>query len=414
MKKKNVIMKIILALILIIEENFFYLINPKLLKISGSFNINDINLIIILIFSIYIYLNTKKSKIKINKFSKIIPIFILILIWTSSIQAKILYNQPLSLGLRPQRFLLTLLFIFPLYRLLNEYNMRDDIIRLIKNIGVIAASIYSIQFILIDKLNFLYVYRTYRFGEIRLHFESLLINIAIFIILQELLFENKRFKKNIKNIIYLIITLFYTIVVIKGRLILIGIICSIIITILISKNRYKIICIYFLLLGCIGIWGVIGYQMEDNIMYKYYNDIRDDIVNNTGNYAIREHGKKFYLEAVKNNKVLGIGYLNELYNNNMEILGIHKGYYLIDNGITAIIYLYGYLGFVIFILIFLYLLKKSWRLVKRKNNIYFSYYIFILIISQNILPLYWGNGPLILSILISLMNYDFDSVQMQE
>lgn len=414
MKKNEFIIKIMLVLILIIEENFFYLINPNLLKIAGVFNINDINLIILLILSIYIFLTTKKTKIKISKFIIMITVSIFLLIWTSSIQAKILYNQPISLGLRPQRFILMLFAVFPIYRILTIYNMRNIIIKLIKNIGIIAATLYSIQYILINKIKFLYVYQSYRLGETRLHFESLLINIAMFIILQELIFNNKKITKNIKNIIYLIIILFYTIIVIKGRMILIGVIGAISITILVSKNRHKIIISYFLVLVCIGIWSVVVYKIEDNIVYKYYNDIKNEIVNDSGNYAIREYGKSYYLEQIRNNKILGNGYLNELYDNNKYILGIDKGYLLIDNGITSITYLYGYLGFLVFVLIFSYLLKKSWKLMQRKNIIYFSYYIFILIISKNILPLYWGNGPLILAILMALMNYDLNIVQIQE
>lgn len=403
------IIKILIMILLLIIENFFYLFN----KANFPISYNDLAFIVFILLVVFIIVKDKDLKLIIDRkniFFLFIPLIIIILIFMSTFQAYFKVAQPLYLGIRPQRYLFSIIFLYPLIKLLKDEKMLLYMKKSLKLIGLSATFIYSIQYLFINKIKFLNIYETIRFGEVRLHFESIIIDITLFLIINELFKNRINKKERLIKLIEICTILFYYFFVIKGRLIVLGISITLIVLIYILKYKNKIIIIYISLYLLFGVFFIIHYEIKDNIIYNYYTNIMEEIFNNSGNYQIRNLGKNFYEERIKENPLLGYGFLNELYAGNEKILGLEYNYYLNDNGLTAIKVLYGYTGYILFIVIYLYLFLRSIKIIKF-NIFYFSYFLYLGIISINILPSYWGVGPLIFTIIISLLYVDLEKLK---
>lgn len=390
---------ILFTIIVLITENFMYLVDLKKIKIPGSFNIQDINIVVYLVFFILVYI--KYIRFKRYRYMQCYLILLpIILVITSSIKANEVYGQPLMLGIRPQRFfILTYLLYFPLKRMF-ECNKKsiEYVKKILIGIGTIELFLYIAQYLLINKVIFLSMRVSQRFGEVRLPFESLLLLLFPFIIINELL--NKR---NIRrNFILLALSFFYIVVVLKTRMVMISMVSVVTFLILIYKSgiNKKVISIFLLI-----IVGVIAVNTE--IGQSYIQSISSENRAVDPNSLIRKEAQKFYITETAKSPITGRGYVNILYKNSVVMSRYDKGYYFNDNGIIGFYYLYGAIGVMWLIIFFIYMLKKGYYLYKKKNNYcYLGYSIYNIITCITMLYCYAQNGAFYLTVILVILQYE--------
>lgn len=384
----------LLAIIIILAERCFYLIDINKISIPGLFNYYDISIGICIIWSIHIMVKYRKYKMKYT--FKYYMLFCIILVVVSSLRSQQLYGQSFYLGVRPQRFFLILsLMYFPLLKFTSIKNNRFKLEKLIYILGITELIILIIQYIFISKVQFLYVRQSIRYGGVRLHFEAVLLSILFFICINNFLK-----KKNIyKNLIIIIMLLSYNLFVIRGRLAVIAIIATVFIMLLFwKKNRY----IKYFLITYIFVFSFI--LSNTSIIGEYVNSLNKSNLQNDLNSQIRENGKEFYINQIKESPILGRGYINELNENAVKATGVEYDYLLVDNGVVAFAFMYGLIGVAWVILLFIKIYKYSF-IDYLKNNNYFglAYTTYLTIIITNILEFYWKYGPLYFVFMIVLL-----------
>ncbi|WP_297420729.1 O-antigen ligase family protein [Clostridium sp.] len=400
-KRTNRFELAILSIILILIENCFFLIDVNSVNIKGIFNYDDIPLALSIIWSFYVLI--KYRDIKVEKYRlKYQILFVPVLVIISSIRGQQLYGQSMLLGIRPQRFFLLLfLMYFPFCKFLHaDERNKVDLEKVLYKLGVIALIIYTTQYVLSSKILFLYVRESFRYGGTRLHFDSILVNIVFFFTLENIL----RKIQMKKNFVILSLLVFYNIFIIRGRLSILALLFSSILIILLCKKNL-LIKIPGIIFGVL----IFGGLLMTPLLSEYASVLNKDTRSLDPNYIIRELGKENYLKQLKNSPIVGRGYINELNEKAYEASGIDKGYYLNDNGITAFVYMYGIIGGVWAISLFIKMYVYAFEMyIKQKKQIYMAYIIYLTVLLPNILQFYWGFGPMYTIIIMCSLEANLD------
>lgn len=397
--KKIPIEIMIFTLILICIEKVMYLVDDKIFKIAGILNLDDFSLLLSIALFVVVFL--KYIKFPKSKYEqKFIIFFPIILAIVSSYMGKKVYGQPFMFGFRPQRFfILTSLLYFPLKRMIECDSQNITRIKnLLISLGTIELILYIFQYLLINKVVFLSMRVSSRFGEVRLPFESLLLLLYPFIILNELL--NKRNVK--RNSILLALSFIYIVVVLKTRMVMFGMVGVITFLILIYRSgASKKIYIIFLLL----IVGIIG--VNTSIGQSYIQSISSENRSIDPNTLIRKEAQEFYITETAKSPITGRGYVNILYNDAVIISKYNKGYYFNDNGIIGFYYLYGLIGIGWLLIMFFKLSKLSWRAYKNKSEYwYLGYSIYLVVTSFTLLNCYIQSGAFYIIIILAFLEID--------
>ncbi|MFQ6882258.1 O-antigen ligase family protein [Clostridium sp.] len=397
--KKIPIEIMIFTLILICIEKVMYLVDDKIFKIAGILNLDDFSLLLSIALFVVVFL--KYIKFPKSKYEqKFIIFFPIILAIVSSYMGKKVYGQPFMFGFRPQRFfILTSLLYFPLKRMIECDSQNITRIKnLLISLGTIELILYIFQYLLINKVVFLSMRVSSRFGEVRLPFESLLLLLYPFIVLNELL--NKRNVK--RNSILLALSFIYIVVVLKTRMVMFGMVGVITFLILIYRSgASKKIYIIFLLL----IVGIIG--VNTSIGQSYIQSISSENRSIDPNTLIRKEAQEFYITETAKSPITGRGYVNILYNDAVIISKYNKGYYFNDNGIIGFYYLYGLIGIGWLLIMFFKLSKLSWRAYKNKSEYwYLGYSIYLVVTSFTLLNCYIQSGAFYIIIILAFLEID--------
>lgn len=397
--KKIPIEIMIFTLILICIEKVMYLVDDKIFKIAGILNLDDFSLLLSIALFVVVFL--KYIKFPKSKYEqKFIIFFPIILAIVSSYMGKKVYGQPFMFGFRPQRFfILTSLLYFPLKRMIECDSQNITRIKnLLISLGTIELILYIFQYLLINKVVFLSMRVSSRFGEVRLPFESLLLLLYPFIVLNELL--NKRNVK--RNSILSALSFIYIVVVLKTRMVMFGMVGVITFLILIYRSgASKKIYIIFLLL----IVGIIG--VNTSIGQSYIQSISSENRSIDPNTLIRKEAQEFYITETAKSPITGRGYVNILYNDAVIISKYNKGYYFNDNGIIGFYYLYGLIGIGWLLIMFFKLSKLSWRAYKNKSEYwYLGYSIYLVVTSFTLLNCYIQSGAFYIIIILAFLEID--------
>lgn len=340
---------ILLSIIFIASERYFYLVDfsTKL----GKFLYRDFGTICIILWCLYTgvkYKNVKCGKLRF----KYLVLFTILLSVMSSVRSMQLYGQSFKMGFLPQRlFLLSYLSYFPMMKYFtSDKNNIKKVENLILNIAIIGLIIYLVQFLLRKNIIFLNSYVSYRYGDLRFHFESDFMYLVPIIAFNNILRGNK---KN-KNYFVLVMSLIYLLVITKGRLATIGLIITLIGMFLIQyKNTY--LKLASTMLGIIFISGILMLP----VVNTYINEINPQNIKNDPTTLTRMKGKDYYKEYIALSPIAGRGYINENHPVAYLYSGIEKGYMFVDNGITGFCFLYGLIGIFWVVLLFLKIYKYS-------------------------------------------------------
>ena len=394
--KKVPIEIVIFTLIVICIERFMYLVNNNTFKVIGLFNIDDFSLMLYILLFITVYIKYFRFKRKKYRY-KFIVIFPIILAITSSYMGLKVYNQPFILGFIPQRFfILTYLLYFPIKKMIdcNKKNI-DYIKNVLIYIGTIELVLFIAQYFLIDKVVYLFVRISSRFGETRLPIESFLLLILPFILINEIF--NKR---NIKRNYFLLgLNLFYIVFVIKTRMVILGIVCTLSLLIFVYKKGSNKILVILLLI----VFAIIG--VNTDIGKSYLRSVSKEYRHNDVNSLVRKEAQTFYIIETSKSPLLGRGFVNTKWSNATKISMYDKGYYFNDNGIIGFYYLYGLSGVLWVGNVFFIIFSHGCKIVKKNGNYYFlAYAINSIIICITFFTWYFQQGALYLLFTLVLID----------
>lgn len=399
MKIKTNIWMIFIIILLFFNLDLFYLVDTET-KLFGIIDFDDITFFVSIF--IFLLLNVKlKSTKKIKYNYGIWFISLTILLSISSFQSYALYNQGLIRGIQAQKeiFAWSLLY-FPIYKMFHLKLVEvEDIKKVLRIFGTIQLILFISQYILTNKITFLYVHTATRYGGIRYYFNPILLDYLLVDKLNNL--NNNR--KKINSYMYIAIILFETMVVQKFRLTSIALILIIIIYVIVGQGTIFSKIKYFLL-G--GIFALSIYKTE------LVQDVLKELLKKNNSFStldIRTEARKLYFERLSHHPLVGCGYPVNDYSR--YLAGVSKGINLVDNGIFGFLYVYGFLGLIWVISLWLKLLYDGYKLYKEKISIvYLLFPIFFIITSINEIHWFWDSGFCILTMFIIMLNSEIYNI----
>lgn len=352
--KRLDLMELLFVLLILGGEHFFYI---------KSFPITDLDFtVVIAIVMFFLYLFYYKGRVLKNSDNgtKIVLFTFALMAVTSAIRAQQSYGQSIILGLRPQRYYLILLAYFPIKNvILKRENGLQFVIHTIVGVGVVAAIIYSVQYLVFPYINFLTVGYDYRFGQVRLRFNEVWTLFSMFYVYYKLI-KQPRWKWGILFAIHI----FYYVEIIKGRygIIVLTLVLAFL-TILVNRKKWK---------AAISITAavVILLYAPIPIVDQYFEGFRAGMDSYQSGTDVRYKGQKFYMESISEDIVsliFGKGYVNTQSSSAVQISRA-KDFYIVDNGYFGLAYFYGLFGVVGTMFTYLYIAIKAYKLQKGCKN----------------------------------------------
>lgn len=388
---------VILFIILAFNLDFFYLVD------STVINLNDINLIIILTWTLFSLI---ENRFKIDK--KILKITIAlfclygILVLTSSYQSHKLYGQPYSYGIRAQRNLI----IFPLLFLpiANAYKSGKFELNHLKKVLFLVCTIEMIvgylQFVLQNQVVFVHLYVSERYDAQRFGFGTTLLGL----VMQASLSDAIKGKNKLKNYIFVIAAILFPVLVIRWRMVILQFLLSA----LVSFFIFQKLSTKKLLLGFIVIGGFMLF-LSSTVGQDMIGLLKGTNTNDTD--SIRRLGREFYFETLQKYPLFGGGFINTLWLPAYVGAKFDQGIFVVDNGAFGFSFVYGGLGLFLIFIMYIYLIKYSNKIYgKTRNQTYICYLVFTLCGFVTVTPLGMSSS-IVLPILILLLYMENKSIK---
>lgn len=379
---------IILFAIIAWGLSFFHLVGDEsnLLGIS----IDDIGLVAALMWGVVTWYKLRKCPSPKYEYG-FWCVGVIILTVLSSLQAENLFGQPFMLGFRAQRtFLAWAILYFPLQKAIhNGWYSKQDLRTLIRVIGGCELFLFIGQYILRNQFLFLQVNTNDRYGEIRFYFQPVWLILLLVTEIDEYVNTNKTEKKLYSGAI-IVLVLFEVMVVQKFRLTTIGAVACIVMGLFIARSSVQRKFVYVL------IGGLFLILLSNTTMMQ---DIFDTLLSGSesGNLSIREAGRALYMKTLREHPLLGGGYPNQLFLPAYIASGANKSILLVDNGVFGFAYIYGGLGVMWFVSLWVKMLRNGYKLFNFDGSVkYFLFPMFFLITGINEAHWYWMNGFMVL------------------
>ena len=359
MERKIYLIDVILIVLLLFNESFFYLFSSTNLTVITS------------IFSILLGLC---GLIQRNKYPKIMICFIVLALIGNVLSicySTYAYSQGMVAGLgNINRYFIYLsyLFFYPYYS--NRDNL-NRLLKLIVNISFIIAILCIVQAFLYPKIVFFKDYAV-RDGNIRLYaVTSLLSNVSISFLIYEFM-KNKKVVAIVK-----LLTIFLAIVFgfrSRGYIIFtaLSIVLSIYLYLLVfGKNKTKSAVKIFSPIIILGIFFV-GYLIFDETI----NSIANEIETSSGSGATRVNELIYYFGCLKENIIFGLGTVTgdlakDVYGTNLY------WYYMEDTGALSVIFKLGIFGIAWLLNYFIIIFGSIKRSLKQKNSFVFVISVYL-------------------------------------
>jgi O-antigen ligase len=373
-------------------KNCLYLINVSEINIPGVFNYSDLWLALYIIYNGFWAIKLKNFHAGKPKFTFIILGMTLLCV-LSAYQSYKLTGQPISLGLRPQRFYIVILLSYFVIRKLFYIKKIEvkSVLNSFVYLGIFEAVISIIQQLVYSKFVFLYCETNFRYGSVRLYLSDSVIVFAMMIAMDKIL----RKCKDKSSFVMIVLGLVYTLNVTKGRMGFIAIIIALLSGYALMKGNSRSKVKYFLIIIIFCIVLIQSPMFQDLIGS---NNV--DTLGSGDTLTIREQGRKHYFNVLKEEPLLGGGYPNSLYEPSTIAAGFEKGYFLVDNGIFGFMYIYGILGLLVWFWWFAKIGIISLKLYLHSNT-YFSimYFIALGIMSLTVIHWFWNEDALLILVL---------------
>lgn len=390
MKVKVNIKLLVLFIVISGGLSFYHLINPDF-KLA-SVNIEDIVLVFSAMWGLYTWINLlHRPNPKFAYWPWMIGILFLII--ASSWQSLNLFNQSFWLGFRAQRniFVWALLY-FPLSKSMcyDKFTL-ENVKNMIRLIGIIELVLFISQYFLTGKISFLYANMGTRYESVRYYFQPVLLDLLLFVELDNLL--KIKGKNKIASIIIIVTIIFEVMVVQKFRLTSLSLILCCAFGVLIVKRGIKIKFVYFLL-AFIALGVILNTTMFQDLINTF-------MFKETSTLGIREAGRELYIQNLTYHPIFGGGYPHEQSYAACQAAGFFKNIFLVDNGVFGLTYIYGGVGIVWIITLWFRQLKNGYNLYKKNGMLlYLLFPLFFVITGINEVHWFWQNGFMIFVLFI--------------
>lgn len=381
---------VLFVILLVMMENCFYLIDVDSINIAGFFNYNLIwqFYCCVLIVAEICWLASKKSWVRVPFWGAFA--FILLTIVVAAVRCQQLTGQPLANGLFPQRgyALMTLCFFFVypaiVYRLIDVQKVLTAIVVL----GCFASALYLAQALLGSSVSFVHVNVNERYGSSRLYVDSM------FCIMGGLIGFSRLLKtRKVRYLVSVAMLFAYELFVSKGRLELVSVVCALMVCFLFSRGGFDAKALVLVL----AFFALVVFFCSD-----YGAEVFENLLgaSSDGSYLIRLEGREYYASRLAESwesLVFGCGYPSELYAPATYFAGFSYNYFLVDNGFFAYAFVYGLLGLVPVIIVWVKMLVQSVRFAFRGGSpLYLMYVCLSLVMAQNIIFWWWQRGWMLL------------------
>lgn len=332
-------------------------------------------------------------------------IVLLIMILLSALQSYFLYDQSIFVGIIDQRivFIWALLY-FPIRKCIYYGVLKyEHILKILYIICIIQLTVFIAQYFLRNRILFTYVGEGIRNNRIRYYYSPVLLDMIFMFALD--FFLKMRGKKKIFGAGLIGAILFEVMIVQQFRLSSMGLILSLglFVILLRGKTQYKLA---YIVLGAFILGVLFNTTLVQNVLNTILNSDYDS------GMQIRFVGKALYFKTLVRHPVLGGGYPSDKCQAAYRAAGQTRHIYLVDNGVVAFAYLYGGLGIIWVVSLWVKLLRFGMELRKKASEMAFLLFpVFFVITCINELHWYWEYGPVIFVIFICLAERKMDMVR---
>lgn len=403
-----------------LDLNCFYLIDADRFNIFGVTYLDLVLFFHVAIIGITVLekLKTRRFIIAIGSLLMIIPIF---LAFTSAYAGTRTYGQSFLQGLVSQRqWLGCILMFFPIAQWLDDGRIsKDGLIKVINYVSCILLAICIFQYIIGNTFVFTHSMANERYGESRYYFSTvypILSAAFVFDTLsnREINISSKTFWK---SALMLGASVFLCAVVTKGRANTTAFVGAILVCLIIGKtNSWKKI----LFLSGTVIGGV--FFISSNIGQDVLTVLTGGKIE-TNTLSVRTAGREYYMAKVFSHMysvIFGCGSPNihsemaqRISNPLWKTAGTAR-FYLADNGIFSEIYIFGLLGFIWFLIIYILSIKKALKIYKNSGKC--SYLLFLLTDLMGCITLTPALFDVVIAmpLFLSLLNYEDKLYKLEE
>ncbi|WP_274656674.1 hypothetical protein, partial [Streptococcus equinus] len=344
----------------------------------------------ILVFSYSLWIWRKPKRINKDQKIYLLLLYTIFIIISAAVMAYITIGQSILIGIVLQARIITILSVIPIISLMNDnLSSYERLWNQLKNIALLQSLINIFQLLLYPQVKFLTITsENIRFGSIRIGFGGALITIALLMTFSELV-------KNVnkKNIIYFMVYMFYLLFVRKTRVVIFGVLISILVVFVLSLRNKSGWRRAFLL----GICFLLMSPFAAPRISELFDLTQQEVSTNSGNYVARTGEVEFYTSQVKN-PVFGRGYISPKIAGG-ELYDTRFGYYSItDIGIIALYVINGIVGLIWFFILMVIIMERSKK--SRYGIFAIEYLIYSIATCMTLLSCYYESEGLILSLIL--------------
>ena len=243
------------------------------------------------------------------------------------------------------------------------------------------------------------VHTAKRYGDIRYYFDPILLD--LFLIRNLNNFVND--KKKASSIFFIILILFEVMVVQKYRLTSVALILTTVIGLFVGKTNVIKKMGYIFLAAIFSV-----FMLNTRLVQDLISEVT--VTNKTYTYSIRETGRKLYLNTVHHHPILGGGYPKTT--RALIAAGAYNNIIFSDNGVFGFMYIYGGVGLIWYITLWISMLLKGFKIYKKKKNIiYLLFPMFFLMTCINELHWYWHHGFIIFILFLTLFEREIKELE---
>ncbi len=346
----------------------------------------------------------KANKYRISKkiiYKGIYILFIIFLLASSILVAKMRYGQPIIRGVYSFRNLLIILYIFPFTKLLKDKkNEKIVIMEYLTKLITFSIFVIIIQVLLMNKVQFLKLMEASRYKEERILIHSVsTLYCFVFAYILNIFFETKKINKfRVITLVLIVIAIF---VISRTRMFMIGICVISFFEILILSNIKITNKIFLSIIGIITAFIVL---FGTNFITNITNGLFKDVTTEKDSY-IRVEAIEYHMNFIKDDFfLLGAGITNEKYEPSPVNEASKKGYLLADIGIFAVFFEYGIMGLFALLLLTFNIFRNSFKIKDRiVSNLAKLFFVFIVATMYTVSPI--TTGVWIIYIIIYSMLY---------
>ena len=399
-----IVKKRLITLFFIISATcyYFYLLDPN--QSIVGIQLDDIALMSSALWGIFQWLEMRNKKNPCFVY-RIWMVLLVLLVFLSAFQSNRLYGQPFICGLIPLRNqIVWALLYFPISKSLYYERINfEEIKGVVRAIGQIQLVLFIAQYILFGKFNFLNVTSGERYGSARLSFIPIVLDLLVFLEFDDLLINRKERSKmsNFISLITIIAIIFEVMVVQKLRLTTSGMCLCLMLGMIIARGSFnkKILYVVIVILACL--------ILVNTTLFRDVISTLSDTTNSTiSNTSRRALARELYATVLAQHPILGGGYPHSSWRIAMDASGQSRNLFLVDNGIMAFFYVYGGLGVIWFVSLWIKFIRIGLKTRKKKHTLVCLLFpIFLLITGINELHWYWMFGFSIMVIFLCISEF---------